>query len=325
MDDQQLYDLIAKSLSGGMTSEEQAEFDNSLHKNPDNLKAYKTLQKQWLVGGKLKLNLDVNTEESWNKFTQLRGGQSVKKNNSWPTILKVAAMILVTIGISFYNVTVTENKSIRYATGDNEMLEVVLPDSSKIWLNESTIITLASNFNDTKREIDLNGEAYFEINRDEKRPFIITSGETTTEVLGTSFNIDARQSKAEVSINVVSGKVSFSHLENELILIKGNAAVFHKEKLSLTQTEGGQNNLAWHSKKLVFEDQSLETVISVLEDYFQREINLMTTTASSCLFTGEFKDPKIDEVLEVIALTLDLKIEHKEHNYLLSGTGCANN
>jgi ferric-dicitrate binding protein FerR (iron transport regulator) len=325
MDNQQLYDFIAKSLSAGMSDEEQVKFDKYLVDNPDQLKTYERLKQQWIVGGKLKLDYDVNPEQSWKKFKQLRDNQSTKVKSLWPVLAKIAAMILVTVGISYYFATAPVNESIQYTTGDNAILEVVLPDSSKVWLNESTVLTLSSDFNIEDRNVELEGEAYFEIERNERKPFRIITGETTTEVLGTSFNLDGRVGEMEVRIGVVSGKVSFSHQESELILTKGHAAVFNKENLRISPEVVSQNNLAWYSKRLAFEDQTLESVISVLEDYFEREIKLTTVSASTCLFTGEFEDPKIEEVLKVIAPTLNLTIEHKNNNYILSGAGCANN
>lgn len=324
MDDQKLYDLVTKSLSGDISHDEQDQLNNLIKDNPHHQKALKELKIQWEVGGKLKLAYDVNSEESWKKFILLRDKQPAKLNNLWPKLIKMAAMIVVTVGIGFYVLTKPSKDVIQYATNVNEVLQVVLPDSSRIWMNESTVLTLASDFNNNDRNVVLDGEAYFEIKRNKKKPFIVTSGATITQVLGTSFNINATKNNPEVKINVASGSVSFSHGENILILTKGNAAVFHKDRQLLTQIEGSQNNLAWHSKKLIFKDQRLEDVISELEEYFNKKISLATNDIIECLFTGEFEDPQLKEVLEVISITLNLQFEHKDNNYILSGTGCTN-
>jgi ferric-dicitrate binding protein FerR (iron transport regulator) len=119
--------------------------------------------------------------------------------------------------------------------------------------------------------------------------------------------------------------VSFSALKTSqnILLTPGLTGVLNKSdgKLSLDD-EDHTNVLAWKEKRLIFKKSPLREVIKVLKNYFKAEIHIEDQQLLNCRFTGSFEDPTLDEVIETIQLSLNLKVLHESDSYTLQGEGC---
>ncbi|WP_420580024.1 FecR family protein [Reichenbachiella sp.] len=323
MNDQKFFDRCAQKLSGALSPEQESKFSIDLEKDPERKEAYHAFEKQWETSGKLKLRYEANPQLAWEKFSELKFDHKPITVRWIHFATRLAAMVLLTIGLGFLIREFGKTEPYHYATFEGETKWVVLPDSSRIKLNESTLLTVASDFNAKERNVSLKGEAFFEISRDESKPFIIHAEGARTQVLGTSFNIRAVEEEPKVEIYVISGKVSFAANEAELILTHGMAANFDKS-LDLLALETNQDNaLAWHSNALVFKDSPLHQVFADLQDYFEVEIFIANDNIKNCRFTGEFKKPKLEEILKVIAITTGTTHTENKNGYTIQGEGCS--
>lgn len=323
MKDQKFFDRCALKLSGALSSEEESKFYDELESNPEQKQAYQALEKQWETSGKLKLKYEANPQLAWEKFSELKSDHQPTTVRWIHFATRLAAMVLLTIGLGFLIREFGKTEPYHYATFEGETKWVVLPDSSRIKLNESSLLTVSADFNAEERNVSIKGEAFFEISRDESKPFIIQTEGARTQVLGTSFNIRAIEDEPKVEIYVVSGKVSFAAKDAELILTKGMAANFDKS-LDLLALETNQDNaLAWHSNALVFKDTPLNQVFADLEDYFNVEIVIANDYIKNCRFTGEFKKPKLKEILKVIAISTGTTHTENKNSYTIQGEGCS--
>lgn len=156
--------------------------------------------------------------------------KSIFREHWW----KIAASVLLIIGLAWFKrgeqvlqestiAEVIQNQEV--AAGDT-MLQLYLPDSSRIWLNRNSKIIFAEMFED-ERKITLSGEAYFEVRRDTSKPFVVLAKNTITRVLGTSFSVRAYEEEEKVQVSVEEGKVEFASAT-----AKGT-----KEKVILNQKE----------------------------------------------------------------------------------------
>lgn len=323
MKNQQFFDLCAQRLSGTISNEDELALSQYLDKNPDQAETYNKLQRQWEISGKLRLKYKADPQSAWEKFSELKSDYKPKSVRWIHFATRLAAMILLTIGLGFLMREFGKTEPYHYATFEGETKWVTLPDSSKIRLNESSLLTVAGDFNQEERNVSLKGEAYFEIERDESRPFIIETQDATTKVLGTSFNIRAIEEESKVEIYVVSGKVSFAAKGSELILTKGMAANFDQSSQLLALDSDEANALAWHSNILKFEDATLDKVFADLQDFFDVEIFVTNGNIKNCRFTGEFKEPKLKEILRIISISTNITYSMDNNRYVIKGEGCS--
>jgi transmembrane sensor len=203
----------------------------------------------------------------------------------------------------------------------NNTLEKVLPDGSKVFLNKNSKITYSTDFEGDTREVSLNGEAFFDIKRDESKPFVIDANETEIKVLGTSFNVNAYTKNVKVSVE--TGKVQFSKKKKQTILTKGEEAEFVAENDTLLRRNTlDKNTFAYKTHVYVFEDSSLEHIIKVLSTGYQVPIAIQNPQLQTCRLTVRFDNETLQNSLNIIAETLNLQISKNGERYFVNGAGC---
>lgn len=156
--------------------------------------------------------------------------------------------------------------------------------------------------------MEMTGKAFFQVKRNEARPFSVHTAMTEVTVLGTSFQISEQPGMTEV--DVVTGKVRFAAGKEPepVILTAGMSASYSNEKKEIDiLKEENPNHLSWKTKQLRFNDTPLEKVIRDLNEYYQVEITNKVDSPDSRL-TATFNDLPLDEVLLVINQTLDIRL-----------------
>jgi len=327
-------ELIAKSLSGDISAAEQAQLDTWMQEQDTNQADYDASKQVW-DAAKSDDTFKVNTDDAWGKFEGKMAWDDTIEENT-PTakvvslspmkqLLRIAAVLLVAGGAFwFYQNSMTNGAMATIQTEENERKEVALPDGSKIWLNERSTITYDKAF--ASRNVTLKGEAFFDIARDEQRPFRIQAAKTETEVLGTSFNIRAYPEESAIEVAVKTGKVSFSeNIANlkPLILTKGHKGILDKKDWVLKkETPNNENALSWKTGQLSFDNATMKTIVSDLEKHFDTNISAQNTAILNCHFTGKFSDAKISEILTALSFALDIETNENQNNYTFTGKGC---
>ena len=177
-------------------------------------------------------------------------------------------------------------------------------------------------FRSDTREINLVGEAFFEVHHDATHPFIIHTQGTTVRVLGTSFNV--RAYNAQVQVVVKTGRVRFSKNNAEVILEKGQKGELLANVDTIIKSEVEEQKTIVGDKKisLNFEKISLEEVAEKLSKIFGKKILLNNDNIKNCKLTASFQDEELENIINVIAETFNLKIENTSDSIILSGVGC---
>jgi len=213
MKDDHLIALISKNLANNISEIETKEL-NYLLEIEDNMVLFEDLKIKWETSKKLTLKYSPSTEDSWERLKEKMEKSNAKEFSIIPILYRVAAVLVVALGlIYFYSQKSTPNKT-EYFTNAHETKAITLPDNSRIWLNESSYFAYNELFNTETRNVTLKGEAYFEVEKNAEKPFVISTYKSLTKVLGTSFNISAYDSLSYVDINVNSGRVAFSEKSN---------------------------------------------------------------------------------------------------------------
>lgn len=224
----------------------------------------------------------------------------------------------------------TPTAYISYTTAPGEQLVLSLPDGSRAWLNSSSTLKFNKEFRGANRSLQLSGEAFFEVKRDERKPFIVRTGNFYTQVLGTAFNIAAYQEDGSVDVTVSTGKVSvglmdtvsFHQQELGLLTINDHVKYNTKSKLFLRDIVSANDMLAWREGRLLFKEASINKLVSVLQRWYG--VSIVSTIDTSCTFTGSFsKHATLVEVLESLKLTgnLDYQVLNSE-NVTITAKSC---
>ncbi|MDR1091856.1 MAG: FecR domain-containing protein [Prevotella sp.] len=195
------------------------------------------------------------------------------------------------------------------STGIKETKECLLPDGSKAWLNQSSEIRYPKAFTGDTREIYLEGEAFFEIASNADRPFIIHANNTQTRVVGTSFGIRAARESDEVVVTVSTGIVNLmaEGKSGHIQLHHGEQGICNTGDRKLEKsTNPDPNYLAWKTKVLVFRQSSLTEVARVIEEAYHTPVSVDNTVAGLRL-TSTFDQLSLDEILQIIEITLGIK------------------
>jgi len=195
-----------------------------------------------------------------------------------------------------------------------------LPDGSKGMLNSGSVLTYSQPFN-SNRQIKIEGEAWFEINRNEQYPFEISTGNATVKVLGTSFNISAYPSEGYVEVVLKNGKVDFMNNRNgELVsMLPKERLVFQEGNISKSLTDPDKY-CAWTEGKLVFRGDLMAEVGRRLERWYNIKVELADKELEKYSFRGTFEDDKLEEVLYYLSMTSPITYQITPRKILANGT-----
>jgi ferric-dicitrate binding protein FerR (iron transport regulator) len=190
---------------------------------------------------------------------------------------------------------------------------ITLGDGTKIYLNASSKLVYPQVFQDAIRNITLDGEAYFEVVKD-GRPFTVSVGKNTIDVMGTSFNVK-QKGNGDLSVALVEGKVKVNDKSGNQVFLDPNEMLVIQENGEFYKS--GFNPLeitSWKDMNLVFSRDSFEEVKAKIENWYGVEIEVKGRIHNNWVYSGEYKEESLENVLRGISLTsgLKYKIEGKK-------------
>ncbi len=197
-----------------------------------------------------------------------------------------------------------------------------LPDGTSVWLNGNTKIKYPLEFNGDERRIYLEGEAYFKVAKNKKKPFIVDVGKLNVQAVGTEFNCMAYPADKSIVTTLAEGSVKITRVEGdvkrgEYMLNPGEVLTFESEKDKFFLKSGDlEKYISWRSGKFVFRNDPLEVVCQSLGRWFDADIEIDDDELKSYSFTGTFKNEGLNEILELISITspITYKLGKREIN-----------
>ncbi|MBK6445166.1 MAG: FecR domain-containing protein [Bacteroidetes bacterium] len=326
-----IEDLIAKFLAGEASAEEIQILEEWKSLHADNLREFNQMNMLFTESATLKPLLSVNSDKAWlaiQQAIQLEKGRVVQlhKRSNLQTALRIAAIFIfmAMIGAVIYFMTSPLTGSEHeIATGDT-IQKSMLPDGSEITLNKHSSIQYASNAYSKKRVVKLKGEAFFDVKHNETVPFIVEAGELQIQDIGTAFNVNARQNSGIIFVSVVSGEVKIITAEDKSILLSaGEAASYNSATMELKKSEEiDRNASAYKDKIFIFENAELIHVLKTLNDIYYSDLRIGDDKISSCRITVSFNNEKIEDIADVIALTLGLSLQKSNGTITFHGDAC---
>jgi len=330
MSDQQLIGLLEKYLQGDATEEERtaleswyegyrsaAPLPDADFSQPDLLQMYHTITDQ--------LKKDGDWQEAPVRTIKPR----------WWRMAAAAVLLLVT-GAGIWMLLPRADRQLAMDTKDGVRKKVMLEDGTQVWLNVGSHLTYPANIGNSKRDVFLKGEAFFEVARKETRPFVIHTTDMNIQVLGTRFNVKAYEGDGSIETTLVDGRVALNRKGNSLVLEPGEKAILKKkdkvkgelsvgsriadwgdvlvivEKVATDVTNKKVTELVWMDDRLEFRDKSFPELVKLMSRWYGRKIILTDTFPADYRFRGTFKKETVTEVLNALQVTADF-------NYTIKG------
>jgi len=182
-----------------------------------------------------------------------------------------------------------------------------LEDGTQVWVNANSQLKFPEKFDKNERRVILDGEAYFEVSHDAKRPFYVESKGNEVKVLGTHFNINAYSNNVRTTLS--SGRVQVSHSGNVIVLEPGEYANLIGEQLRKGKADL-EHDLSWHHNQFYFKKETIVEIASTLSKWYDIQVKFKKDVALDKVYTGNFKrDVKLSEVLEMLSYVCDLRFE----------------
>lgn len=301
----QEIEKIIMFLNGHLTAEQEREFKNQLRSDAQYHKLFIEISSYFKTS--LNSNIKFNTNKALKKVNR-------KIHSTRTLYLKLAATAAIFIlgFLLIQNVTETSSTIQYYSNTSAEPKEIMLSDGSKLILNTNATVEYLKEFSSSKRELKLQGEAFFRVAKDKDRPFIISLDGAQVQVLGTSFNIKERGK--QILLSVQSGKVLFkSNFSKEsLILTKNQSASIFKGETGIKKNVDFDSNYnSWITGILKFKNSKLNKVCKSLENFYNKNIVIKNQADTNLILNSNFKNQKLEEVIELIEFALDTDLEIK--------------
>lgn len=255
---------------------------------------------------------------------------------TYKQVIRLAASVLIVLGAGWLgfvwywasafhkpSVVMMEIQTLR-----GERKQVTLPDGSQIWLSAASKIRFPRTFQGNKREIFMEGEVFFKVSHDKKKPFIIHTDTLLVQVLGTSFVVRSYPDQPKKMVTVATGRVAVSMVGSShkmATLTANQSLVFHKntQQASVTPELNVTEN-RWKEGRLVFDKLTFAEIATELERYFDVKIVFATPELAQCVFKATFKPMHLEQVLKVLQQTKSFHYEYNRQykRVTLSGKGC---
>ena len=305
-------DWIVGYLTNSLTPEEMQSLQNWLNVSEENRMYFSEMQEVWIAASDEADEQHFDKERAYQLFlehTESFVQPSVKRKtltvSPW---IYAAAMIVIVFfcgAIAFQSgkkVLRSQLTQITVEVPYGSKTKLYLPDGTLVWLNAGSKMSYAQDFGINERSLDLSGEAYFEVTRNEEIPFKVHTAELDVKVLGTKFNFRNYKDDLEAKVCLLEGKVALNTWEKETILHPDQQALLDKKtgKLSVSDTKAAYG-AEWTNDCLYFDSD----IIKELERSYDVEITVADDTLNTIRFYGNFRkrEQSIQEIMNVLSST----------------------
>ena len=332
---EEIDNLISKYLTGDIDTQSLKALTEWSRESSENSLYVRSKIELWFSSGVAGSTASLDKEKAFERFkTRVEKATVAEKqkqrfvrSRSFRIFYRVAAAILIillplagywggmeTVKSGFSDIVVEAPMGAR--------TKLYLPDGTLVWLNAGSKITYSQGFGVENRNLDLEGEGYFEVKRNENVPFEIRTKELDLTVLGTKFNFRNYADDEEVVVNLLEGKV---RLKNELVssadvyMSPNEKVVLSKESGHMVKTKiNASNSNLWTKDELYYDELLMEDIAKQLSRSFNVKIEVADSLKNQ-RFYGSFRivGNSIEEILETISSTNRMKYKYENNRYVV--------
>lgn len=313
-------DILIQYIDGTLSASDVTAVEEWLAASPENTKTLEQLFFVQELTKRIRVMNSVDPEKALQRFKA-----QVKKSNKQARIRRImmitqrvaAALLLPVLVFSAYlwmQGGKNEVRMVEVRTNPGVVSAFDLPDGSRVWLNAASSLKYPADFVADSRPVTLEGQGYFEVTHDKKKPFIVNAGQDySVKVLGTSFNVSAYKDDDMIETTLVEGMVDIKvhragGQDISRILKPNEKARFIKNTKQLdVSTVNTEHDTAWKDGEIIFRNHPMSQVLKVLERHFHVKFAVKDSVVLNSIITARFKDEQLPQVMEYLRLASGIK------------------
>jgi ferric-dicitrate binding protein FerR (iron transport regulator) len=317
MNIQEFQNMVIRYFRGQLTDSEYELLTNKLE-DPTFRRYFEHTKLEW----NQQPEMDELGKRNWKRFQYKINKTDSSKvkypitRKLWFQVAAVAAILFLgLLGggtlMYFFSGNKINQEQLVFETPRGEKSMVKLPDGSQVWLNANSRLVYHS-FSSKHRQVELKGEAFFNVAHNANAPFVVKTNECEVKVLGTSFNVMAYDEFGRKEITLLSGKVNVLMEGNEQVLKPGQALILKDHKIQIIEANTSQAS-GWVDNKFNFQNIPLSELMKRLENWYDVDITLENPSGREVNYTGTFKNEEtIWQVLDAIAVYTPIQYQKSD-------------
>jgi ferric-dicitrate binding protein FerR (iron transport regulator)/succinate dehydrogenase flavin-adding protein (antitoxin of CptAB toxin-antitoxin module) len=362
MNHDRIIELYARKLAKEATDAELAEFTELL-KSEDEQFFHELISSWWKIENSTNTSVKKERDDHFNKILDIANStdlidnamivddksnfaKKIKPFLKW-SIATAAVLIGLAVCLPYF-----KNNFLDKGDHYNEIIakrgtktKIILPDGSQVWLNSDSKLSYGARFNDTIREVSLEGEAYFDVIKDKKRPFVVMTNALNIRVLGTAFNIKSYAQDATIETTLIRGMIEVRKnnepATKKIVLTPNEKLIYNKSEALLVRPNNEQNTIgkklealsvstlsknipdssrvetAWIYGRLVFDGDSFVTLAEKMERWYDIKITIQNQSISNNRFSGVFEKENVEEAFKALQLITMFKYDIHDNEVLI--------
>lgn len=317
------WDAISARLNNEADEAQMNQIQEWLDLSPEHQVTLSEIMNTWLLSRNKTEFYQPDLSINWQKLMakiKYQPKQKVIRTNYFRWIAAAAVLVLVFLaGTGLGDRIFNQSAKITYTkiiAPEGSKTQVVLPDSTYVWLNSGSEIQYSSDYSAHNRVVSMKGECFFDVVKDADHPMVVSGSKFKVKVYGTRFNVNEHNFKNLADVTLVSGKVQVLNLHDKLIseIKPGQQLVFDEGKYYLQKAENMEALTAWLNNMMIFDNQPFEEVIHYLENWYGVKIQLDKDLYYKHNYTFKVKTESLREVMELISVItpIEYKIEGEQ-------------
>lgn len=334
---------IVNYLSGELTNSNSEILNHWLDISENNKLIFDQFSDIWQASLHNKLSTQIDADKAWSELqNQLHIQDKKTKNIVLHEIIRIAAVFVIALflgGLGYYFIDqkkdiISEPLYVEYVSPLGSRSFVKLADGSKIWLNAGSTLKYQNSYGINNRELQLTGEAFFEVEKNKDLPFIVKTSEIDITALGTKFNVKAYSEEKTIETTLIEGSVKLESstvkLKEDLFLKPNEKAVFTKKNQSLELIAHQQQNntpvsavakpkleiiesvepepiISWKDKRWIINNEKLGDLAIKLERRYDVNFIFDNELLKEHSFGGTLEDETLEQILEAISFSSPIK------------------
>lgn len=299
-------DILYRFFEGTTTIEEEESVRNWIESSDDNYADFLRERKTYDA-----LLLSTPSKISRQSFHQHLTPWIVS------TVASIALLVIAT-GLFFYT---ESSKSQQYNTiivPPGQRINLILADNTNVWLNANTTFRYPSKFARKNREVFLDGEAWFDVSKNKKKPFIVKTDQGEVRVTGTTFNLEAYSEYKNFVTSLFEGSVDIYQNNAKLATLKPNQKGMLQNDRYFISTIDNTDEYLWRNGLIAFNNMKLEDILLELEKYFDIQIEINTKKLPQHRYTGKFRQADgVDYALRVLQKSIHFSYSRDDEKQII--------
>lgn len=313
--------IIARVLSGEASSDDILHLSDWLNKEKQNKEEFRMLKNYWdaEISYTNSLAPEITMQKLRYKIAKLEQKKKISRFLFIFTPLAASVVVLIIMSIFYFTDYKGGTKEYYSYITSNNKSEFTLTDGTHVILNKHSKLTYSNSFGDGSRQVRLEGEGYFEVNKDSTRVFEIKMDQASIKVLGTKFNVKANIDENLIEATLLEGSIRFEGASQKVLLTPDQQLVFNKQttKIDVSNIQA-ETIVTWKDEINKYKSRTLKYLTTDLERKYKVKIVILNSNLPNVVVSGSFgSDQTIEEALNVISRSISMKWNKKDTIYYI--------